>query len=225
MTSGLLWRGPLGELSLSGTVVRREALQQLPQTLSVLTEAEAIRSNLEQTRQTANQLGYEHGLQRGRADAISHALHAIADAESLCKGLSNELTEIVSAGLDALLDESTRRAITDHSIRLALSQSEPAQRAELLVGPTNLNEAIELAVTCVGDPLPSWLTVRADPGLTEADVVFVADGKVLDCRLQTRLSQWRESLQHEVQVQLSSVLSKPGAQSSLAENEVASRDD
>ena len=198
MRSGVLWRGSTGHIAVSGPVVRREELEHVPQAVSVLEEAEQLRQTVLAERERARKDGFAEGLEQGRASAVVQALQVLNDTQYVREQLSEDIVQIISGALDQLLDASVRQAISDSATRRALQQADPTQVAQLLVSPDGLAQAIQLAESQCGSPLPSWLSVRADDSLTAGDVVLVATGKLLDCRLEARLNAWKDTLKGDI---------------------------
>lgn len=225
MKSGVLWRGSIGHLAVTGPIIRREAIEEIPRTVSILHEAEQMRQSLMVEHEQARQKGYAAGIEQGRASAVVEALEVLNNAQYVREKLSEDMVQIIAGALDKLLDEQVRRGISDSATRTALRQVDPTQSAQLLVSSDGLCDALELAQSQCGSPLPSWLTVRADDTLKSGDVVLVATGKLLDCRLDARLASWQANLKDRIADQLDSVTSTPAGSSAYSDDQDHGRDE
>lgn len=202
MRNNLLWQGEIGHLSLSGTIVRREALEQLPEALDILAKAEQVSRSTTARSEAAYSNGYRAGVEQGKADAITRSLRILTDAAALRKHFADDLVQVIAAGLDSLLDDRLKNEITDVEIRKALNACEPSQVAVISVAAESASRTQTLVEAWFGHAIPRWVTVKADPALQSGDVVFAAAGKVIDARLEARLQAWENSLREEIEQRL-----------------------
>jgi type III secretion protein L len=183
----------------TGPVVKRADFAALVEAQEVVAAArrhgEALKAQMQQQVEAARVVGYEAGVEQGRADFAASVAATVAEMEASFSRLELRIVNTVMGGLQQVLGRLDQRVVMEQLVRRVLNEARDRKQLRLRVSSAQYDDVNQWLGTVIKDyPDIDFIDVVKDPRAVVGTCVLESEFGAIDASLDVQLAAVRRGL-------------------------------